>query len=127
MISTSYFRATENADEKGGSFDASGAFHGPGWSDQEEPSAENRGGVGGGGGHHRQKSTSPDKTIKPRANVQPKVELGKKEAEPEENGKSNGVESDGSQDKSNHDDTGHEEAVQESKETQVRPFLCLSL
>lgn len=41
-----YFRATENSDEKGGSFDASGAFHGPGWSDEDDS---------------RQKSSSPSK------------------------------------------------------------------
>lgn len=51
--------ATENADEKGGSFDASGAFHGPGWSDEDDPTAEGR----GGGGQRRQKS-SPDKTTR---------------------------------------------------------------
>lgn len=68
-------RSTENPDEKGGSFDASGAFHGPGWSDEEEPTAEGR---GCGPGRPRQKSSSPDKgTLPPESSGTDKAEGGK--------------------------------------------------
>lgn len=73
-------RATENSDEKGGSFDASGAFHGPGWSDEEEPTAEGR---GCGPGRPRQKSSSPDKDTLSENSVTDKVESGKREDDSE--------------------------------------------
>ena len=34
-----FYRATENAEEKGGCFDAEGAYHGPGWSEDDHHSS----------------------------------------------------------------------------------------
>lgn len=53
-------RTIENSEEKGGSFDASGAFHGPGsgWSDEDDASGEGRGMAAG---QYRKKSYSPAK------------------------------------------------------------------
>lgn len=92
-VSSRYIvRATENSDEKGGSFDASGAFHGPGWSDEEESTAEGR---GCGPGRPRQKSSSPDKGTLPENTVPDKGEAGNREedSEPmEEKAQNKGVE-----------------------------------
>lgn len=86
-------RSTENPDEKGGSFDASGAFHGPGWSDEEEPTAEGR---GCGPGRPRQKSSSPDKsTLPPESSGTDKAEGDKNQEDcevVEERAQKNGVE-----------------------------------
>lgn len=75
FVSRYIVRATENSDEKGGSFDASGAFHGPGsgWSDEEEPTAEGR---GCGPGRPRQKSSSPDKSTLPENSAVDSAEAG---------------------------------------------------
>lgn len=74
-------RSTENSDEKGGSFDASGAFHGPGWSDEEESTAEGR---GCGPGRPRQKSSSPDKgTLPTESSGTDKTEGGKNQDDSE--------------------------------------------
>ncbi|CAL4249563.1 unnamed protein product, partial [Meganyctiphanes norvegica] len=60
--------AMDNEVEKDGSFDAAGSFHGPGWTDEDDPNDNNR------SGHHdirpiqsqrpRQKSGNTEKLIK---------------------------------------------------------------